>query len=95
MNRTEILNIIEKTGIVNKLDVEWITIEETCKYLRIGRGAVYKMIDSGFIESVILIAKKGNKRGVRLVNVQSIRDYIQKLLRNEKKKQRTQRTPPK
>lgn len=92
MNQTEILNIIEKTGSVNKLDVEWITIEETCKYLRIGRVAVYKMIDSGFIESVLLIVKKGNKKGVRLVNVQSIRDYIQKLLRNEKKKQRT---PPK
>lgn len=48
----------------------------------IGRGTLYNMADMGLIKSVRLRVR-GQKQGLRLWHVQSIRDHLYKLMEGQ------------
>jgi hypothetical protein len=58
---------------------EWWRVEDAPAC----RSVVYKLIEQGLIESVLL-SWKGSKRGIRLISVSSWNAYVQALLEQQK-----------
>ena len=67
--------IAETTARCDPLQPEWARIPDAVKFGGVGRSKLYELIDDGEIRSVLL-RQKGRMRGIRLINVQSLRDYI-------------------
>jgi len=72
---TVISKIEETIGRCVPLTPEWIRIVDAVRLSGIGRSHLYQLIDPGKIRSVCL-RQRQKVRGIRLVNVKSIHDYI-------------------
>lgn len=57
---------------------QWIRMpdEDTCPHFGLSKQFYYKLIKAGKIRSVMLKTKRGNMRGVRLVNYDSVCEYL-------------------
>jgi len=69
---------IENTGQPQQ---EFGRVKDVEKVLGIKRGILYGLINDGKIKSVCL-RKPGNIQGVRLIHMQSVRDYINSQFNN-------------
>ena len=60
------------------LEAEWIRVDASVKFSSLSRSLLYENFDSsgGPIKTAV-IRKRGALRGVRLVNVASLRDFIE------------------
>jgi predicted site-specific integrase-resolvase len=54
---------------------EWLRITQACHLASISRSALYEWLKSGKVKSISL-RKKGNSRGSRLVNAESLREFL-------------------
>jgi len=57
------------------LQPEWVRIPDAMKFSGIGRSRLYELIEAGKIRSVCL-RKREKLRGIRLVSIRSLRDFI-------------------
>ncbi len=64
-------------GASGFIDPEFIRIPDVERFSGVKRGHAYALIKEGKIKSVCL-RKPGAKTGVRLVHLQSLRDYLAK-----------------
>ena len=62
-------------GASGSIDPEFIRIPDVERFSGVKRGHAYALINAGLIKSVCL-RKPGAKTGVRLVHLQSLRDYL-------------------
>ena len=69
--------IIKAVGEMQPVEAEWLRIEEAESYARVGKTALYEMINNGLIKSMELKVKKSNTRGTRLIHLPSLRRYMQ------------------
>ena len=53
--------------------------EAIARRFGVGRSLVFGLIRDGKIKSISLKTRAGNVRGRRLVNIQSVRDYLDSL----------------
>jgi predicted site-specific integrase-resolvase len=58
---------------------EWGNAKQVFEQFGIARGSLYRFADAGWIKSVS-IKNKGARKGVRLFNLQSIREMLEKNL---------------
>jgi hypothetical protein len=70
-----ISKITESIGHVSKLQPEWVRIPDAVRLSGIGRSRLYVLIDAGEIRSVCLRGRQ-KIRGIRLIHVGSLNDYI-------------------
>lgn len=63
---------------INLAITEWADAEEVDRLFSITRGTLYHLADSGQIKSALIRARKDSRKGVRLFNVQSIRELLAK-----------------
>ncbi len=61
----------------NPLEPEWLKVSEALDFARIGKTYLYSQLDfnGGPIRST-LIRKRNARQGIRLVNVDSLREFI-------------------
>ena len=62
-------------GASGSIVPEFIRIPDVERFSGVKRGHTYALINAGLIKSVCL-RKPGAKTGVRLVHLQSLRDYL-------------------
>jgi len=55
---------------------EWLRLPDAVRVSGVGRSTLYSLITSGAIKSVAL-RKRGCQRGIRLINADSLRRYIE------------------
>lgn len=55
---------------------EWGDAEEVERLFSITRGTVYKLADAGRIESALIKTREGARKGIRLFNIESIRQLL-------------------
>jgi hypothetical protein len=72
---TTTVPLTETISRCNQLRPEWLRIPAAINFGGVGRSKLYQLIDAGEVRSVCLRDPK-KQRGIRLVNVQSLRDYI-------------------
>ena len=84
---------ITSEAALRAIEPEWLTIRETAAFLRVGEGVVKKLILQVRVHSVILKTQSTNARGVRLISLKSIRDYIALLQLKSAKGRRIKYTP--
>ena len=77
-----ISKIAETIGHVSKLQPEWVRIPDAVRLSGIGRSRLYVLIDAGEIRSVCLRGRQ-RVRGIRLIHVGSLNDYIGSFERKE------------
>ena len=58
------------------LKPEWLRIPEAIRLFGIGRSTLYELLSGGQIKSAS-IRKRGNTRGIRLISVDSLMQYIE------------------
>ena len=56
--------------------IEYLRIPDLDRIFGIKRGHAYSLIKEGKIKTACLRLRDGNKTGVRLVDAQSVREYI-------------------
>lgn len=56
--------------------LEWARVNVAAKRFSISRSSLYELLSAGKIKSRCL-RKEGNSRGSRLINVESLRCYIE------------------
>ena len=73
-NQTELLNPFNRViALVFNLNLD---VSKTASvYLGIKRGILYRWINERRIKSVLL-REQGNRHGIRLIYLQSVRDYL-------------------
>ena len=60
------------------LDItEWADAEAAERLFSITRGTLNKLADSGQIKSALIRTRENSRKGVRLYDVQSIRDLLE------------------
>ena len=64
-----------KTNVDNPV---WISVKDVQHYFGIGKTLCYELMNEHLIESKLL-KKRGGKQGKRLVNFESVSDYIKQL----------------
>jgi hypothetical protein len=62
---------------INLTTHEWADAEEVERLFSITRGTLHKLADSGQIKSALIRTKANARKGVRLFQVQSIRDLLE------------------
>jgi hypothetical protein len=62
---------------INLAITEWADAEEVERLFSITRGTLYNLAESGQIKSAFIRARLGSRKGVRLFNVQSIRELLE------------------
>ena len=72
---TVMSKIQETIGRCVPLTPEWIRIVDAVRLSGIGRSHLYQLIEQGKIRSVCL-RERQKVRGIRLINVRSLHDYI-------------------
>jgi len=77
--------IRETTKRCEPLQPEWVRIPDAMKFSGIGRSRLYELIESGKIRSVCL-RKREKLRGIRLVSIRSLRDFIDSFDRDGKQR---------
>jgi len=56
---------------------EWARVPEIVKTFSIGRSSIYELIRSGRIASRVVKTSKHNVSGIRIVNTESVRAFIE------------------
>jgi len=77
--------IRETTKRCEPLQPEWVRIPDAMKFSGIGRSRLYELIESEKIRSVCL-RKREKLRGIRLVSIRSLRDFIDSFDRDGKQR---------
>ena len=57
-------------------EIEWLRVPEATRRFGMSRSLLYEIIGEGAVESVAL-TRPGNRRGIRLISAQSLRDYVE------------------
>ena len=57
---------------------EWMRVRQAVRCFSIGRSSLYKLLSKGFVKSVS-IKERGALRGIRLINADSVRNYLENL----------------
>lgn len=57
---------------------EWMRVRQAVSCFSIGRSSLYKLLSKGLVKSVS-IKERGALRGIRLINADSIRNYLENL----------------
>lgn len=65
-----------ETSAVTHEPVRWLSVAEAVRTRGIGRSMLYGLIQAGRIKSSCL-RKLGNNRGKRLINAESLDNYIE------------------
>jgi hypothetical protein len=63
---------------INLAITEWADAAEVERLFSISRGTLYNLAESGQIKSALIRARLSSRKGVRLFNVQSIREMLAK-----------------
>jgi hypothetical protein len=61
---------------------EWLRLPDAIRVSGIGRSTLYQLLGDGSIKSVVL-RKRGNQRGIRLISADSLRAYIESFVTEE------------
>jgi hypothetical protein len=72
---TTTATLIQATARCEPLKPEWVRIPDAMKFSGIGRSRLYQLIGAGRVRSVCL-RERQKVRGIRLVSVKSLHDYI-------------------
>lgn len=75
--------ISEHISGVRELVAEWLRVPSAMRLSGLGRSKIYELIDSGQVRSVSL-REPSKQRGARLINRQSLLDYISSFEGNKK-----------
>jgi hypothetical protein len=75
--------IAQTIGRCEPLQPAWVRIPDAIKFGGVGRSKLYQLVDEGQIRSVCL-REQQKVRGIRLINVQSLLDYIESFEGNGK-----------
>jgi hypothetical protein len=67
--------ISETTQRCDRLQPEWVRVPDAMRFCGIGRSRLYELIEKRKIRSVCL-RKSDKLRGIRLVSIPSLRDFI-------------------
>jgi hypothetical protein len=62
---------------INLATTEWADAEEVERLFSITRGTLNKLADSGQIKWALIRTRENSRKGVRLFQVQSIRDLLE------------------
>ena len=57
---------------------EWMRVRQAVRCFSIGRSSLYKLLNKGAVKSVS-IKERGALRGIRLINGDSVRNYLENL----------------
>jgi hypothetical protein len=68
-------NIAHGLKFTAGLDAEWLRVNDTVRAFGLSRPSLFQLIATGQIRSAH-IKRPGAKKGIRLISVQSVRDYI-------------------
>jgi Helix-turn-helix domain len=66
----------QSIGACSPIKPEWLRLPDAIRMSGLGRSTLYNLIGSGSIKSVVL-RKRGNARGRRLINSDSLLKYIE------------------
>ena len=62
----------------HETDREWVRVQDACAHSSIGRTTLYANLDiNGGAIVTSLIRRKGARKGIRLINLESLRDFIE------------------
>jgi hypothetical protein len=65
-------------GISKGTRPEWLRVADAVRYSSISRSLLYELLKAGQVESRVL-RKRGRVRGIRLVSVDSLNQFIKAL----------------
>ncbi len=71
-----IIPLEQSIGACSSVKPEWLRLPDATRVSGIGRSTLYGLIGSGDIKSAVL-RKRGNARGRRLINSDSLLKYIE------------------
>jgi hypothetical protein len=67
-------------SVLTKSDeIEWIRIDQAIRAFGIGRSTLFKLIADQRVKSCLLKSRKDNLRGLRLISVESLREFLNEL----------------
>jgi len=66
----------QRIGACSPIQPEWLRIPDATRVSGVGRSTLYELLGSGSVKSVLL-RKRGCQRGIRLINADSLRAYIE------------------
>jgi hypothetical protein len=72
------INTIDGAAQSSELKPSWIRPKDVQKYFGIGRTALYAILAENKIRNVSM-RKRGQRHGTRLINYQSLHDYLESL----------------
>jgi hypothetical protein len=68
---------VQDIGPLPPVKPEWLRLPDAVRVSGIGRSTLYMLIKSGEVRSAS-IRKRNRTRGIRLINRDSLNDYIEK-----------------
>lgn len=61
------------------INKEWLSVDETCQLIGVGRNVAYRLINEGLIKTAALKPAEAKRTGRRLINAESVLRYLEQI----------------